>query len=552
MYPKRRRACHECARAREKCSKTSPCGRCSARALACIYPDEGQKDGNRGQISSPPQESGRTPTGYLFTQSDDPQDVSPQLNVAAGPSQPGDFSNLRASAVDSFSPNLRPGNGNNTTAIGQGIVSVPDISVQPYGVTYDYGRMGFQQDRQLRPQSQMYAAVQSPVAATNSFVYAPSVYDSNLNFPMNWLPANDTIEVDYSSILGLSFSPPDFQAGAQAFSYGAPGDNTNTDQSENLTPPNAETSNSQPATSPAATVSPLSQVSVNPLPPSAIKGGLYATSTNGARTPCTVRFRRGGPSVQIQNCLSLPSIAEDESLVSQTHTPFALPDLRHLSFEGPSFEHGENRTIKAPVYSEIRTNFRRLCLDPNGLHEAYVSTEFPSMDHLNLFANLYFTYFAPTMPIIHEPLFNISDYWPLALAVAAIGCQYTQTQEFSSCVVPLHEFLRRALLVELEKKEDSAARTPLFQALVLSQVGMLYCGDLRLQTLAKRRHGELATLVKFDAFLQPSSDDDYLSDGIDGVTSQWVRWVEGESRRRLGYSVWVSLFNSLRMFVNFF
>lgn len=38
--PQRRRACHECARVRERCSRGEPCRRCAIKALHCLYPDE--------------------------------------------------------------------------------------------------------------------------------------------------------------------------------------------------------------------------------------------------------------------------------------------------------------------------------------------------------------------------------------------------------------------------------------------------------------------------------------------------------------------------------
>ncbi|KAI1126341.1 hypothetical protein F5Y10DRAFT_214448 [Nemania abortiva] len=40
--PQRRRACHECARVRERCSRGEPCRRCAIKALHCLYPDEPQ------------------------------------------------------------------------------------------------------------------------------------------------------------------------------------------------------------------------------------------------------------------------------------------------------------------------------------------------------------------------------------------------------------------------------------------------------------------------------------------------------------------------------
>ncbi|KAI2776569.1 hypothetical protein F4815DRAFT_336726 [Daldinia loculata] len=39
----RKRACTECARARERCSREEPCLRCSTKSLQCLYPDDGSQ-----------------------------------------------------------------------------------------------------------------------------------------------------------------------------------------------------------------------------------------------------------------------------------------------------------------------------------------------------------------------------------------------------------------------------------------------------------------------------------------------------------------------------
>ncbi|KAI8963778.1 hypothetical protein F5Y11DRAFT_356131 [Daldinia sp. FL1419] len=49
----RKRACTECARARERCSRDEPCLRCSTKSLQCLYPDDGsQKPHSFGNESS--------------------------------------------------------------------------------------------------------------------------------------------------------------------------------------------------------------------------------------------------------------------------------------------------------------------------------------------------------------------------------------------------------------------------------------------------------------------------------------------------------------------
>ena len=402
----------------------------------------------------------------------------------------------------------------------------------------DFSRISFQQDRQLRSSYQPYA-MQSVLVAPNNFVYDTPVYDDDLEFPMNWLPTNEMADIDYSSILGLSFSPSTFQSGLEAFQYNGPAEAI-PKEVEAPTSRRRQGSPSQSVTSQMATTSPLSAGSARPLPPSAIKGGLYATSTNGARTPCTVRARTKFLPVQIHNSAPQALIALDENLNTRDLAPRAFPELGRLSFENFNIDQPSNRAITSPVYEEIKEHFRILCLDSSPLYSVFVTADFPSIDHFNLFVALYFTYFAPILPVIHEPSFVINAYWPLALAVASIGCQYTQTHEFWSCVVPMHEFLRRALAVEWEKKANEPACTSFAQALVLSQVGMLYCGDSRLQDLATRQHGQLASLVRYDDFLKSSNNEANSTNSSSNTLMRWTRWTEAETRRRVGYSIWVS------------
>ena len=60
------------------------------------------------------------------------------------------------------------------------------------------------------------------------------------------------------------------------------------------------------------------------------------------------------------------------------------------------------------------------------------------------------------------------------MAIAAIGCQHTQTQEFADCAAPVHEFLGRAITVEREHRGLQKLNVPLTQAFALSQIALLY------------------------------------------------------------------------------
>ncbi|KAI2624955.1 hypothetical protein GGR54DRAFT_637855 [Hypoxylon sp. NC1633] len=50
--PNRKRACTECARARERCSRDEPCLRCSSKSLPCLYPDDAAQRSHLASESS--------------------------------------------------------------------------------------------------------------------------------------------------------------------------------------------------------------------------------------------------------------------------------------------------------------------------------------------------------------------------------------------------------------------------------------------------------------------------------------------------------------------
>ncbi|KAI1812911.1 hypothetical protein GGS20DRAFT_511337 [Poronia punctata] len=60
-HPHRKRACYECARVRERCSRGESCRRCTAKGLCCLYPEE-----SRFKISMPDTWAAPTsgPEGY--------------------------------------------------------------------------------------------------------------------------------------------------------------------------------------------------------------------------------------------------------------------------------------------------------------------------------------------------------------------------------------------------------------------------------------------------------------------------------------------------------
>jgi hypothetical protein len=205
-------------------------------------------------------------------------------------------------------------------------------------------------------------------------------------------------------------------------------------------------------------------------------------------------------------------------------------------------------TLTKTVYEEMQQNYTKLCLEEGVVFRCYTSSKYPDLPTLNMFVQLYFDNFDIVMPILHDQVTHINDHWILALAVCAIGCQYAEADEFSRTVEPLHEFLRRAIMVDFtESKLHNIGQDrhglAWAQAMTLSQVGMLYFGSPRLLHYAKVQHGAIIALARTLTFQATTSDPVSTPSELDanGVCdSAWRRLIFEECKCRVGYAIWVS------------
>jgi hypothetical protein len=80
----------------------------------------------------------------------------------------------------------------------------------------------------------------------------------------------------------------------------------------------------------------------------------------------------------------------------------------------------------------------------------------------------------------------------------------------------------------------------LAQIKVLNCVGMSYCGDERLSTIARSYHGDLASFCTTEWLMTYPEAEPSSLNGMDNGDYGWRKWYEAESRRRTGYCIWVS------------
>lgn len=477
----RRRACLECAKAREKCSRSSPCERCSARSLTCTYPTTRGKAG--ALVESPSSQAGSI----------------------------------------SHTPSARPINSNN------GINIHPETQPLPSNMSLELttNQSPYSQASPFNHGSVTHGSGDVPSQQPPNFEYDLSACDIDWDFPINWLPYDNEIETNYFSILGAGMDQP-----MQSSGDGQPMIN-NTVANFPIINPQPRRLSTVTSVSPGSGLGVTTQLSVGS--DRTIPGDLYATSLNGARRPCTAKSKQLFPPPGLDGYEQLRSISQDTSLRVQSGKSKGFPDTGHIVVE----EGACHESILTDFnYTQIYNGFIQTCLE-SSIFQRYTSAHFPSRNILDYCIRLFLDHFNPVFPLVHPQTTDLNGSWILSLAVCAIGAQYSATTELDASVGPFHEFLKRALVVQFENSEMSI---PLAQALVLSQIGMMYYGGCGLRQITCTRVGNLQRVIDLFQTRSATQADDFVTSQM-GQTDEerWLIWIEDETLRRLCYSIWVSL-----------
>lgn len=393
---------------------------------------------------------------------------------------------------------------------------------------------------------------------------------STMDFPLNWLPSDNSIAIDYDNILGLginslglfsslSASIPDPPAlmpatpDANAIPMVGTAQTGAFTQRNLLSRPTDQQSLSWNAESPeimeGQISSPSSTSAIHIIPPDAAPGGLYATSSNGARMPCTIRSRR--PIRLIPGTTPIISVLDTRFRPKDILDQLEFPDTTRISADQASPLIGSRMpsipALSVTTYENIEKHFKSLCLTEGNVFSTYTAARFPSFSSFDVFVDLYYENFDAVVPILHDQVTSMDDHWLLALAVCTIGCQYAEAEEFSACVIPLQELLHRGTTVELARRDledigQDKQSIALAQAVTLSHISMLYFGSTRLLRLATAQRSTLIELARFCSASSPPrrTDNGWINDP-EARELAWKTALLDECKRRIGYTIWVSV-----------
>lgn len=395
---------------------------------------------------------------------------------------------------------------------------------------------------------------------------------ATMDLPMNWLPSDDFLVIDYDSITGLDigsldfFSLPDSTTGLAAAqdvlqesvtTVGAqrhPHITTTSQRSADNVTDGSETpwNDPSPGTVDSCVSMESSRSTAHSFSHCDVPGGLYATSIDGARMPCTIRARR--VSRLLPGARPIRPLNNIHAQFREEEYKLEFPDVSHIAVDDTVLESAEKGTRTTPsisdaTYHKVVQAFTSLCLNDGSSYSTYKTSRFPELSSLNLCVELYFVNFDPIMPLLHEAVAWVNDHWLLALAVAAVGCQYLESDEYAQMVEPMHEFLRRAIVTEFSAEsmgtvDQSRHGLAFAQAVVLSQVGMLYAGSTKLLQFAKAQRSGLIELARMllapITSIEPNQwNTQHSSNESIGGTS-WELAMVNECKRRLVHSIFVS------------
>lgn len=96
-----------------------------------------------------------------------------------------------------------------------------------------------------------------------------------------------------------------------------------------------------------------------------------------------------------------------------------------------------------------------------------------------------------------------------------------------------------AVMFQKEKRYPDRAPLWLLQTMLLNCIGLIYSGGERAKASGLSSFAELVNFSNKERLLWASSKSKAMSTNT-SPEPKWMRWIEDEVRRRIGYCIWVS------------
>ncbi|KAL4975380.1 fungal-specific transcription factor domain-containing protein [Aspergillus desertorum] len=580
------RACYKCALARVRCSGGMPCSRCETRSLECQYPTERRSKAKlrKGATQTTPldgQDSLSRQSSHIFSAqgTEAPQnegrgnpDVQPgyqisqfQLRIRASqnpstssPGGTGDpemhahsqilLDNRAKSHLVASPSRVRSDVTAVSEAMPRAFLSFAGVNGQIYTPAQVQSTVPIEQRRFSYPVGNRQPGISGPGTAVSGITgsdgqhaqldFSHSLLGQSAVPPINWL-SNDLFP-ESASDHGLSSGPLQ-QPFQPAVSDNSLSQTTWLPPVINAEPNGSSLSGSISHATPSATTS-LGDVES---PGNLVRGPRQSSQSRPSKHPTNYSVDEPIERPSKQRRLSTWPTQSTEPLdiflkfqTVNSKPQFAFPPPSGVQANTTSDTQVDCK-LEAPTYDQIHDAFNRLCCTQNFIFSMFETNNFPDAQALSNFLDHYFRFCHPLYPIIHTPTFNPNKcHWMITLALAAMGSHSANLCEQNGTATAFHEFLRRALCVEKEKRQSEHRPLWLIQAMLLSCIGRLHGNSESGKLSALADFGDLINLTNRERLLS-RSDNPSTSADQPSPEQQWNLWIEEEARRRTGYVIWL-------------
>jgi hypothetical protein len=142
-------------------------------------------------------------------------------------------------------------------------------------------------------------------------------------------------------------------------------------------------------------------------------------------------------SSQAQSSQTSPETTSHTSLSNDVDLePWRAEDYGHVPY------------ITNEAYDLMTSTFKQLNSD-NAYYIPFTNKHLPSLQHMQIYMQVYFEDFHPVFPLLHKATFSpTKDDWLLSLAVSSIGCLLSKAIQSREVYPIMQEFLRRAIHIQ--------------------------------------------------------------------------------------------------------
>ncbi|KAF4332152.1 hypothetical protein FBEOM_14057 [Fusarium beomiforme] len=216
---------------------------------------------------------------------------------------------------------------------------------------------------------------------------------------------------------------------------------------------------------------------------------------------------------------------------------FTGPD--NLTAEEEDILIAENVPHVPPVTAETRAFMIEAIKAGLPQREAQeLDDNFPSLQHLDTYMQLYFEYFHPRMPVLHVPTFQASpETWQLVLSVVCLGSRYSLAHQHQDHALLLQRLARYMLRRDLRELSSLNVLT-CAQSHLLFQQSLALSGEWSVIVEAQFYRNILVTLCRLllsregTLMHSPASTED--------MNHAWFQWIQAESKRRVVHFTYTS------------